>query len=141
MSWGHGIIIAFICFGVLIFSMVAISMNQNVNLVADNYYEQEINFQSQIDKIGNFNNLKEKPLLTFAREEDKCFLSFPEGMPEVEGTIHFFRQSDNNLDVIYKIQDKAIEVDISALKKGLWTVKVDWAAGEKGYYFEDYFTK
>ena len=51
ISWGTGIVIAFAIFMAVTVSTAVYMMNQDVNLVADDYYDQEIKYQQQIDRI------------------------------------------------------------------------------------------
>jgi len=60
MSWGKGIILVFVVFVLGIGILVYRSMTKNIDLVTTNYYEKELKYQEQIDKINNTNSLKEK---------------------------------------------------------------------------------
>ncbi len=60
MSWGKGIILVFVIFILGIGIMVYKSMTKNIDLVTSNYYEKELKYQEQIDKINNSNRLEEK---------------------------------------------------------------------------------
>ncbi len=141
MNWGYRIFISFLVFGALMISLVVISFNQEVNLVSEDYYEQEIKYQEQIDRIRNFKALPEKPEVILVSVEDRCILKFPQILLEkgVEGTVHFFRPSDSRLDQLYSLKlekGNAVGFDTAEMKKGLWEVQVKWSDGEKEYYFK-----
>jgi hypothetical protein len=53
MNWGYKIAITFILFGALIIFMVVKSFQQNIDLVTDDYYQEELKYQQQIDKLEN----------------------------------------------------------------------------------------
>jgi hypothetical protein len=51
-NWGTGIVLSFIIFAASILMIVLFPFNQKADLVSDNYYEREIKFQEQIDKMS-----------------------------------------------------------------------------------------
>ena len=62
-TWGHGVIIALACFIIFICTLIfTVEFSKNTfDLVTDNYYEEEINYQQEIDATNNASLLKEKP--------------------------------------------------------------------------------
>lgn len=141
MNWGSKIIIAFLLFAALLATMVVISMNQEIGLVAKDYYKQEIAYQDQIDRITNYNNLINKPEFQIDHEKLQVFLHFP---PEFEsksisGKLLFFRPSASMLDREVTIDpDNSGKqyIDIADLPKGRWKVKVWWETDQKEFYNE-----
>ena len=53
MNWGKGIFIFYSLFVVAILSVVYFAFTQEVNLVSEDYYQQEIAYESQIERIKN----------------------------------------------------------------------------------------
>ena len=53
MSWGTKIAFLYLSFATMIGVMVYKSVTQSVDLVAPNYYEQELKYQDKIDGINN----------------------------------------------------------------------------------------
>ena len=76
MNWGVKITLSFIAFVLIMITMVMISMRQDVNLVADDYYKQEIAYESQIERIKNTNNLASPPEISFNRGTNRIYVSF-----------------------------------------------------------------
>lgn len=141
MNWGIRIIIAFVCFIGVIFTMVYISVNQNISLEAENYYEQELAYEQQMERIKNNNDLAEKPKFQFDRSSRRAALTFPTSISEnlKSGKLHFFRPADSRMDRDMEIvldEKGALEVDLAAFPKGLWKVKIQWEDGSKEYYQE-----
>jgi hypothetical protein len=63
MDWGKGIVITLIVFISLMVGLVTICVKQDdIHLVTQNYYEEEIKYQDQIDKMINANSLGYKVL-------------------------------------------------------------------------------
>ncbi len=137
MNWGNGITITLILFVGLIATLVAISMRQNIGLVAEDYYVQELAYQDQMDRIENGNNLSNKAHIEIDVEVGTMRLSIPDN--NLIGEVHFFRPSDAKLDKKYKLQlDKdGLQVfNIKDFKKGFWKVKINWSSDGKEYYSE-----
>ncbi|MGB1317661.1 MAG: FixH family protein, partial [Flavobacteriales bacterium] len=53
MNWGWGISIFYGSFVVFMLGMVTLAFQQDFDLVADDYYEQEIAYQGRIDQMNN----------------------------------------------------------------------------------------
>jgi len=141
MNWGKGIVIAFVLFAGFIFTLVGICIRQDVSLVSDDYYQQEINYDKQLDRLSNTRNLTEKPEIVVSSAAGTVSIRFPESLPRVgiSGNVHFFRPSDAKLDVTYplKLNDSGLQkLDISKLTKGLWTLKFTWSFEGKEYFEE-----
>ena len=52
-NWGTGNFIFIVVFFIVIFSFIYYTTTQQINLVEEDYYEKEIKFQEQIDRIHN----------------------------------------------------------------------------------------
>ncbi|WP_420387637.1 FixH family protein [Roseivirga sp.] len=141
MNWGNRIILAFVLFFGVVFTMVYISMNTEFSLVADNYYEQELAYEDQINRIRNVNNLAEKPEFSIDRSALKVSLKFPEAIAEgiKEGKVKFYRSSSSRHDQETELQlneDMEYVKDISQMVTGAWKIQLFWTDGEKEYYQE-----
>ncbi|HNP19821.1 MAG TPA: FixH family protein [Fulvivirga sp.] len=137
MNWGNGITLTLILFVVLIATLVVISMRQNISLVAEDYYVQELAYQDQMDRIENGNRLSNKAHIEVDAKIGTMSLSIPD--KNLIGEVHFFRPSDAKLDRKYKLQlDKdGLQVfNIKDFEKGFWKVKINWSADGKEFYSE-----
>lgn len=137
MNWGKSIVLVFIIFAGIIITMVTISMRQEVNLVEKNYYEEEIAYQDQIDRIENFEKLEEKPSIKHAG--GILTISFPSLLYSSvdNGSIQLYRPSTSTKDKKYKIaldQSGVQNIPISSLEKGLWKIKLRWVSADKEYF-------
>lgn len=141
MNWGKGIILSFVLFIAVIFTMVYISVNTEFSLVADNYYEQEINYDDQLERIRNFNALVEKPNFDFDRNKGLISLSFAPDLAQAvkDGSVVFFRASgakhDKELPLLLNDVHQ-FAVSSNTLLKGAWTLQLSWTDGLKEYYHE-----
>src|SRR5690606_8492815 len=104
-------------------SFVIFTGFHKVDLVDDNYYEEELKYQNIIDKKLRSNNLIEKLLI----ETGDNYIKFkypnlfkPE---QITGSITFFRPSDKTKDFMIPVKaglDGSQLVGKSKLEKGMW---------------------
>lgn len=136
MNWGKGIVLVFVCFIAIMGTMVTICIKQDdIHLVTKNYYEEEIRYEHQIQRISNA-SLLDHAVLTFDNTHKSMALQLPEG---ATGTIHLFRPSDARLDRKYEFTiegQEAKNLDLSQLIPGYWRVKLSWKDGETEYFKE-----
>jgi nitrogen fixation protein FixH len=139
ISWGTGIVIVIGVFLGISISTGIYMMSQDVNLVADDYYDKEIKYQEQIDRIERTNKLNEENIVTY--DGATVIIKIPQELKSknVEGEIHFYRPSDASADlkIPLSFDSSGVQViPVSALAKGLWTVKVDWLVHGEEYFNE-----
>lgn len=139
MNWGYRILFLYIGFVVLIMTLVFKSLNQKVDLVAKNYYDQELKFQDRIDAINNSNNLSEK--ISVIYNNKSVTLKFPRDMMNmnVKGKIKFYRPSDSALDREFELAiNNNLEQQVSTqeLQKGYYNIQINWEIDTKKYFYE-----
>ena len=136
MDWGKGIIITLVAFGTLMISMVTFCIKQDdIHLVTQNYYEEEIKYQGQIDKMINAGQIDHE-VLVYDNQLKKVALILPKG---AKGTLHLFRPSDARLDQKMEFditEDNAVSVDVKDLRPGYWRLKLSWSEDGKEFYEE-----
>lgn len=135
----QGIIIAIIIPIVLLIVFVIFSSQNTFTLVERDYYQKEINYQSQIDRKTRTNQLSQK--VNIYNDDEGVVLQFPSIflLEDINGKIIFFRPSDSNLDFDTQLdlnQDGLQTISSAHLKKGAWIVKVFWNNQQYEYYYE-----
>ncbi len=136
MNWGKGIFIFYSLFVVAILSVVYFSFTQEVNLVAEDYYKQEIAYEDQIIRIQNADKLANKP--TIILKNNFIELAFPKEITP-KGSILLFRPSDSSKDRRIPIAlgvNGTQQIDFSTQQQGKWIAKLLWSDGSKEYYQE-----
>jgi len=136
MNWGKGIFIFYSLFMIAILSVVYFSFTQEVNLVSDDYYQQEIAYEAQIERIKNAGSLIEKPMVVL--KSTYVELTFPKGLSP-KGTLLLFRPSDGSQDRRIAIAlgaNGTQQIDFSTQETGKWIAKLTWKEGDKEYYQE-----
>lgn len=146
MNWGYKIVLSFIVYAAIIFTMVFISINQDVNLVADDYYKQEIAYEDQITRMKNSQSLENPPQIRIDRELAQISVSFPLDLTRIveDGSIHLYRPSDASQDLVFglRLNNEGYQhISMANKSRGLWKVKLSWTgSGGKEYYEEKVLT-
>lgn len=139
LHWGTGIVIAFLAFAAVILTMVFIAMNREVDLVSDDYYQQELRHQDQIESAKRSNVLAEQPRIGL--RNGIVTLQLPrEFSTSTTGTLTFYRPADRKKDFVIplKVDSTGAQfVQTTSLQKGLWRVKVRWSQLNQTYYHEE----
>ncbi len=135
----QGIIIAIVVPIVLLIVFVIFSSNNTFKLVEKDYYQKEINYQSQIDREMRASQLSQN--VNIYNDENGIVLQFPSTfLPHnISGKVVFFRPSDSGLDFDMQIglnQDGMQSISSAHFKKGAWIVKVFWNDRQDEYYSE-----
>jgi nitrogen fixation protein FixH len=140
IHWGTGIGIVFVVFAIGILIMVRISMNREVDLVSDDYYQQELRHQDQIESERRSNDLSEHPSIGVALGEVSLKLPRSFSPDSTSGTLTFYRPADRHKDFIVKLRLDSTNtqlVSTSSLQRGLWKIKARWAHHHQNYYHEE----
>ncbi len=136
-NWGHAIVLVLTLFGVLIGTMVYKSMQQNIDLVTEDYYNTEVSYQEtqlRKEKAAVLGSIQVK------KENEQWLVILPETVPANqigEGEIRFYNPRLKKLDFTQKIKpgQHVQIVNQQNIAGGKWTVSVD-IPGEMGLYFE-----
>lgn len=136
MNWGYRIAIFFLAFITFMLFMLYQCFQQNFDLVAEDYYAQEVAFQKQINQQNNVSKLAQKPSWNIAEKHFE--LSFPNTF--TEGTIYFFRPSDKALDFGEPLNidtNGEQQIELNKFKRGIYKVKLNWSDQQESYYIEE----
>lgn len=135
--WGWGISIAIALFMISFSTLVVSAIRQNVELVAPDYYDQEVRYQARIDQIANARAL-DNPVRISQPAPSTVLLAYTADVQGATGQIAFFRPSDAKLDFVVDMQtgDTAQQIRDTHLIRGLWRIKITWEKAGKAYYHE-----
>lgn len=140
-NWGWGIATLYIGFVIMILTLVFKSSRHDVNLVTENYYQQDVEYNSHINKMNNANRLSDGLAIEYDVKSGMLVLNFPDSLGTVTGTVHFYRPSDHTLDTLVAIapnlDGNRQSINTRALYNGLWRVQVEWKAGQRAFYDEE----
>lgn len=138
ISWGWKIALVYIGFVGLIVTLVFKSVHQHVDLVAPDYYAQEIAYQKVIDAGKNQSALS-APVQVYANSEHVSF-EFPKefATQQIAGSIQFYAPANAQMDKRFTLAlaDNKFEVARAALGNTNYQVKISWDADGKKYFQE-----
>ncbi len=133
-----------IFFGIAIVVFVSFAVwtgSHSVDLVADDYYAQEIAHQGRIDAESRAMTLPEKPQGEYDADKNEYRLTFPANLvaKTESGTLTFYRPSDKDLDleVPLALSDTPQVFPTPDMKPGLWNVRLEWTMEDETYYQEE----
>lgn len=96
MNWGKKIILAYAVFMAIILTLVAMSMRHDVDLVAEDYYQQELKYQDVIDAE---NAAAQRPFSMNITDTGLIIqLDSVSTASGFKGSASFLRPSDDKLD-------------------------------------------
>lgn len=146
INWGTGIVITFVLFiGFILFFVVKTMTNSKYeyDLVATDYYKDELNYQTNINQIQNAKDKGYQIDLTI--QESGMIVDFPFVMndSDIKGEILLYRPSNKNLDKKLPIQlsEKKQFISNKILLPGIWNVKISWQQHGEKFLFEQSITK
>ncbi len=141
LNWGTAIVIAMALFMVFILQYVyraSVYDKYEHHLVADDYYKDELNYQTQIDKEENANKLIEN--VKIIKTELGLNIVFPKEFEpsKMSGEIKFLRPSNVKLDFKkdIKLLDHTFFIPNKDLVTGKYNITIDWLYNTKGYMFK-----
>ncbi len=141
INWGTGIVLAFI--GFISFIMYFV-INMNIkkqydhDLVTESYYEAELAYQGDIDKLKNAQELSEN--ISWERISSGIVLKFPKSLTEekIKGKVFLYRPSNKQLDfeMPVSLSKTYLLVPENRLLGGRWNITVSWKYKSKDYLYQ-----
>ncbi|GLU55692.1 FixH family protein [Dyadobacter frigoris] len=137
-NWGAGIAILYAGFVVMILLLVGMSASQKIDLVTDQYYEEELQFQDKINKV-NLAKALNNPL-TWQVEEHGIMIHYPREFSKdtLSGNVKLYCPSDNTKDRTFPIKAKnnVQLIAASEIQSGRYYLQIDWKNGKQSYWNE-----
>jgi hypothetical protein len=137
MNFGKWIVVSFISFALFMGVLVMVCVQQDLNLVSKNYYQEELVHGAKMDQIRNTNLLGEQPDIRVSGNQIE--LKFNR-MQEIEnGQILFMRPSDAGLDKVFSVkpnQGTVLRFDANDFELGQYRARFKWTMQQKDYFFE-----
>ncbi len=140
-SWGHGIALALASFIIFILYMVIYFGNgmKNAEMVSDNYYDDELNYQQVIDAKSNAEKLAVKPI--YLQNQSGITITFPKEITPDNKKASFvlYRTDDANLDIKKEMQldvNNSFNIPSKIISKGSYTLMLKWQIEKKKYQLD-----
>ena len=136
-NWGTKIALSFVLFGVFILYMVVQAFREDFDLVTENYYQEELQYQERIQEKANL--LQSGDEIVIESNEKDVLFKFPESFSEAEGIIYFYHPSRKLFDKTFQValnEQNQQSINTEELVKGRYKVKVSWKADGLNYFQE-----
>jgi hypothetical protein len=140
--WPYGILLAFALFISGTAALIVIACSNDADLVSEKYYEEEIQFQVQIDRVNRASERQSRAQVTYDPLQKRISVALPLGQAsgETRGRIQLYRPSSSGLDQTLELKPDAAGVqfvDAAQLRPGRWTVKVFWTEQGEEYQVDE----
>ena len=110
-------------------------------LVAADYYEQEVRYQDQLDRAHRASSLQAPAKINYSAESHLITVLMPAAhvSPALKGWVQLYRPSAASMDQKFALQvndSGAQTIDAKSLTDGLWHVRISWNLNGEDYYFD-----
>lgn len=132
MNWGKGIIIGMVLFMGFIITLVTIMMRQKVDLVQEDYYQQELEYNKQYDAESNY--LSARKTIEIGSNADTLLLHFPVDFQTGKATIQLQRPNNKEQDLAFTIDaGEQVKIPLKRIEKGQFKCIVSGIYRGKAY--------
>ncbi|HVU58498.1 MAG TPA: FixH family protein [Puia sp.] len=143
LNWGNKLILVFLAFGGMISYMVLRCMQTPVDLVASEYYKDELSYQQVIDARQRAERLSGK--VDLRREGTHLAIHMPREMEHMKltGSIQLYCPSDAARDrhFVLRVDDEGRQdIGMDQIRPGHYIVRVQWQGSGEQYYVEEPLT-
>lgn len=133
------IAVVFVLFLGFIITLVVYTAFLEVDLVAEDYYQQEVDYQEIIDAKENSVELKKQ--ITIEQSKTAVSIKFPQNykVKNIKGTVYFYHPKSAKLDFeqpFIFVDNSTLKINKSNLVKGNYTIKLKWEENDKLFYIE-----
>ena len=141
-NWGTGIVLAFVLFvAFILFFVIRMSTDSRADhdLVTQEYYQQELAYQEEIDAEQNARALAGD--LRYQRTDEGLQITLPDPLQNslAEGTMSLYRPSNKHLDfdLPIRLSKTHLLIPDNRLLDGRWDIKIRVAYKGKSYLFKE----
>ena len=139
--WPRALAIYFTVFISFLIVFITWAVRQNMDLVQEDYYNQEMLFQKRLDTMNRTRAFARETAIQTDAASQAIMIQLPADHVRqgVTGEIHLYRPSDAMLDRKLKLRPDHAgtqRVDTTGLQPGLWKVRVQWGANGEEFYLD-----
>ncbi|MCO5231381.1 MAG: FixH family protein [Chitinophagales bacterium] len=140
MNWGYKILITIVLFLVGMLSMVYLSMQQSNEMIDENYYTLEKDYQRLIDGQNALKSVQSESLLS--QNDSVIIVKLPATtyLHIQDADIKFLKPDNQKLDISFQISpnDSGFYfIPKSQLTKGVYKVRTQWTNDSQFYYSDE----
>lgn len=131
INWGTAIVLAFIGFiSFIMYFVVNMGTDSKYehDLVTEDYYQKELKYQDDIDKIENAKKLDQN--ISWKKTDNGILLTFPKSLnlKDIKGVVFLYRPSNKQLDfeIPISLSNHNLLIPDNRLLGGRWNIIIDW---------------
>jgi hypothetical protein len=124
MNWGKGLTIAIIAFmSFILYMVITLITKGNADLVSEDYYKKEIEYEKEITALKNSENATEK--VTINDKGEFIVFQFPTTKEIDNIEIHLLRPNNDKADLTFSEKDtKNVMIEKKKLEKGIYKASI-----------------
>lgn len=138
--WPASIVAFFVVFIAGLVAFIIFASAQRDDLVQPDYYEAELRYQRQIDRIQRTQSMARPAAISYDAPRHRITIQLPPAHAHgSSGQVHLYRPADARLDQELPLavnSEGQQHVDAAPLRPGLWKVRVQWSAAGEEYYLD-----
>lgn len=139
--WPVAIIAFFALFITAVIAFIIFASRQRVDLVRPDYYEEEMRYQGQLDRLNRTRSISSQVAVDYNTRQQHILITLPREQAEHRptGRIQLYRPSNASLDRSVPLAVDAAglqQVDAAKLQAGLWKVRVQWTVNGEEYFVD-----
>ena len=138
--WPIGIMAFFAVALVFLVTYIIWASYQREDLVAENYYDNEVRFQQQLDQMNRTQPLAAQIEVAYDAVLHNIVITLPAAQAvNAVGQISLSRPSDASLDrsLPLAVNSNGVQqLDAKSLPNGLWKIRVKWTTGSEEFFIE-----
>ena len=138
--WPYGIIAAFVLFLSGTAALIVLACSHRNDLVTANYYEEEVRFQTQLDRSARALRADARATAVYDPVRRQLTISLPSDHARTAaGRVQLYRPSAAGLDREFELRLDAggvQTIDAAGLKAGLWKVRITWTACGEDFFVD-----
>jgi hypothetical protein len=126
MNWGKGLTIAIIAFmSFILYMVITLITKGNADLVSEDYYKKEIEYEKEITALKNSENATEK--VTINDKGEFIVFQFPTTKEIDNIEIHLLRPNNDKADLTFSEKDtKNVMIEKKKLEKGIYKASIKY---------------
>jgi nitrogen fixation protein FixH len=139
LNWGFGILVTILVFAGMMSYLVIQCLHTRYDLVASDYYKQELEYQKIIDGSARAQALGSAPEIGI--QNRSVYIQMPSSVQAkgLQGSVSFYCPTDEQKDRSFALAVNEAgrqTISLDSLQPGPYAVKLSWSSGQQFYYTE-----
>ncbi len=140
--WPYSLIVFFALFILAVVSYAHFAIQNDIELVAPDYYDRELKYGAQMERIARTQALGDAVKLTRDADKQSLVLSLPPthvaANPTGEITLYHPAKATRDRQFPLELKTDGMQaIPYEWLAGGRWKVQIAWTAGSLDYYLEE----